>query len=338
MRLFRHPEDIPPELKGGVVALGSFDGLHRGHQVVVGRAAQKAHDLGAPLWVLTTEPHPRSFFRPNDPPFRLTSLRTKAHLLATFGVENMLVLPFDARLAGVLAQDFVMDILIGGPNGGLGVRHAVAGYDYRFGKARGGGVGVLGFMGEMEGFGVTVVAPVTDDQNGPIVFSSSAIREALARGDVRTATEALGHWWIIDGHVLGGDKRGRTIGFPTANLDLGEYLKPAFGVYAVRVEVADGPQAGVYDAVANIGCRPTFAKDNVTLEAHLFDFTGDLYDRIISVEVVDFIRPERKFDGLEALKAQIAADCGAARTILADPALARDRYALPRFQPARKPA
>lgn len=328
MRLFRHIEDIPTGLKGGVVALGSFDGLHRGHQVVVGKAAQIAHDLGVPLWVLTTEPHPRSFFRPQDPPFRLTSLRTKAHLLATFGVDNMLVLPFDAKLAGVLAQDFVMDILVGG----VGVRHAVAGYDYRFGHSRGGGVGVLNFMADMEGFGVTVVAPVAAENSGPVVYSSSAIREALAAGNVRAATEALGHWWIIDGHVLGGDKRGRTIGFPTANLDLGDYLKPAFGVYAVRVEVADGPHAGLYGGVANIGCRPTFEKDSVTLEAHLLGFSGDLYDRIISVEVVEFIRPERKFDGKDALKAQIAADCAAARTLLADPALARARFALPRFQ------
>lgn len=329
MRLFRHYDAIPPECRGGVVALGNFDGFHKGHQEVVATAAREAELLGAPLWVLTTEPHPRSFFQPDAPPFRLSSLRTKAHMLDAFGVENLLILPFDAHLAGMLAQDFVIEVLIGG----LGLRQAVVGYDYRFGKGRGGGVDVLRHMAEMEDFGVSVVAPVTENGNGPIVYSSSAVREALTRGEIKRATEILGHWWLIDGHVFKGDQRGRTIGFPTANLDLGELIRPAFGVYAVRAAVPDGPQAGVYDGVANIGRRPTFGKSDVTLEIHLFDFAGDLYDRIISAEVVEFIRPERKFSGIDELKAQIAEDCRAARRILADPAYARDRFALPRFMP-----
>ena len=329
MRLFRHYDAIPPECRGGVVALGNFDGFHKGHQEVVATAAREAELLGAPLWVLTTEPHPRSFFQPAAPAFRLSTLRTKAHMLDTFGVENLMILPFDAALAGMLAQDFVLEALIGG----LGLRHAVVGYDYRFGKGRGGGVDVLRHMAEMEEFGVTVVAPVTENGDGPIVYSSTAVRDALTRGEVRRATAVLGHWWIIDGHVFKGDQRGRTIGFPTANLALGELLHPTFGVYAVRVVVPDGPQAGVYDGVANIGRRPTFEKTDVTLEVHLFDFAGDLYDRIVSVEVVEFIRPERKFSGIDELKTQIVQDCRTAQGILADPAYARDRFALPRFHP-----
>lgn len=332
MQIFRHHQDIPPPLRGGVVALGNFDGFHRGHQAVIRAAAAEAELLHAPLWVLTTEPHPRAYFRPGEPSFRLTPLRAKAHCLETFGVEAMLVLPFDPALAGMLAQDFVLDVLIGG----LGITHAVAGYDYRFGKGRGGGVDVLRFMGDMEHFGVTIVAPITEENGStaPVVYSSSAIRRALQAGRVREATAALGHWWFIDGHVLQGDQRGRTIGFPTLNLGMDDYLLPAFGVYAVRVKL---PFGQVIDGVANIGRRPTFNKADVTLEAHLFDFAGDLYGQVVSVELVDFIRGEQKFDGLDALKAQIARDCETARALLADPALARDRYRLPRLAPVPAP-
>ncbi|MDA5193940.1 bifunctional riboflavin kinase/FAD synthetase [Govanella unica] len=326
MQIFRHYEDIPPQLRGGVVALGNFDGFHRGHQAVIRTAAAEAELLHAPLWVFTTEPHPRAFFRPGDPPFRLTPLRAKTHCLETFGVDNMLVLPFDPALSGMLAQDFVIEVLIGG----LGIKHAVVGYDYRFGKGRGGGVDVLRQMGGMEHFGVTIVAPITeeDGSTAPVVYSSSVIRRALQDGQVRAATEALGHWWFIDGHVLEGDKRGRTIGFPTLNLSMDDYLLPAFGVYAVRVVL---PTGNVVEGVANIGRRPTFDKADVTLEVHLFDFTGDLYGQVVSVEIVDFIRPEQKFAGLDELKAQIAKDSVRARELLADPALARGRYRLPRL-------
>ncbi len=330
MRIFRHHMDIPSGLHGGVVALGNFDGFHRGHQAVIAAAAEEARLLQAPLWVFTTEPHPRSFFRPDAPEFRLTPFRAKMHCLEIFGVENSLVLNFDAELANKLAQDFVMEVLVEG----MGIRHAVCGYDYRFGKGRGGGVDVLRWMGEMEHFGVTVVAPVAENGDRVAnVYSSSAIRRALEEGDVRGATQALGHWWFIDGHVLEGDKRGRTIGFPTLNLSMQGYLLPRFGVYAVRVRIPDG--AGgfmVRDGVANIGRRPTFNKEDVTLEVHIFDFSGDLYGQVVSVELVDFIRPEQKFAGLEALKAQILADAAEARRRLADPALRRDLFRLPRLR------
>lgn len=329
MRVFRHHTDVPPELKAGVVALGNFDGFHKGHQAVVAAAAAEADLLHAPLWVLTTEPHPRRYFRSDEPEFRLTSLRAKAHCLETFGVDNLLVLNFDAHMAARPAQDFVIDILVDG----LGLRHAVCGYDYRFGARRGGGVDVLRWMGHMEGFGVTVVAPVAEKgQDAPIVYSSTAIRQALREGRVMDATETLGHWWFIEGHVLTGDRRGRTIGFPTLNLSMDGYLKPRFGVYAVRIEVPAGDRglARVYDGVANIGRRPTFDKDDVTLEAHIFDFAGDLYGQVVRVEIVDFIRPEQKFSGLDALKTQITADCDIARARLADPRLRRQPFVLPR--------
>ncbi len=326
MRIFRHHDDILPVLKGGVVALGNFDGFHRGHQAVIRAAAAEADLLQVPLWVFSTEPHPRNYFAPDKPVFRLTPFRAKTHCLETFGVENMLVLPFDKGLASMLAQDFIMDVLVKG----LGVKHAVVGYDYRFGQHRGGGVDVLRWMGAMEDFGVTIVEPIIEaDRTAPVVYSSTVIRQALRDGRVRDATEALGHWWFIDGHVLDGDKRGRLLGFPTANLSMDDYILPAFGVYAVRVQLPNGM---VRDGVANIGRRPTFAKADVTLEAHLFDFSGDLYGQVISVEIVDFIRPEMKFDGLDALKAQIDADCQTARTILSAPLLDRQRYALPRLE------
>lgn len=335
MRIFRHHMDIPPALHGGVVALGNFDGFHRGHQAVIAAAAAEARLLQAPLWVFTTEPHPRRLFQPDAPEFRLTPFRAKIHCLETFGVENALVLNFDAVLAGMLAQDFVIEVLVEG----MGIRHAVCGYDYRFGKGRGGGVDVLRWMGEMEHFGVSVVAPVAENGGAVNVYSSSAIRRALQEGDVAAATQALGHWWFIDGHVLEGDRRGRTIGFPTINLSMQGYILPKFGVYAVRVrQQAECVGTVIREGVANIGRRPTFNKDDVTLEVHLFDFSGDLYGQVVSVELVDFIRPERKFAGIEELKNQIAEDSAEARRRLADPALGRECFTLPRLADLGKPA
>ncbi len=310
------------------MTLGNFDGIHRGHQAVMIEAAKVADRLGAPLCVLTQEPHPRAFFRPETPPFRLSSLRTKASYLEAFGVDVMVVLHFDAVLAATLAQDFVMDILIGR----LGVRHVVVGYDYRFGKGRGGGTDVLRHMGDMEGFGVTVVEP---SETGGLIHSSTAIRDALMGGRPFEAGALLGHWWAIDGRVQEGDQRGRTIGFPTANLPIDNLLKPRLGVYAVRVRIEDGPDHGRYDAVANIGVRPTIGTEHVLFEIHLLDFSGDLYGRHLHAEIVEFIRPERKFDGLDALKTQIAADAAEARRILADPAYRVDAFELITREAAR---
>lgn len=328
MRILRHLDDVPEDCRGAVVTLGNFDGFHRGHQAVLIEAAKVADRLGAPLCVLTQEPHPRAFFRPDTPPFRLSSLRAKANYLEEFGVDVMMVLHFDAALASTLAQDFVMDILIGK----LGVRHVVVGYDYRFGKGRGGGTDVLRQMGYMEGFGVTIVEP---SEAGGTIHSSTAIRDALKSGKPFEAAALLGHWWTIDGRVQEGDQRGRTIGFPTANLPIDNLLPPRFGVYAVRVRIEDGPDRGRYNAVANIGIRPTIGSDHVLFEIHLLNFTGDLYGRHLHAEIVEFIRPEQKFDGLDALKAQIAADAEEARRVLTDPKYRADAFEMITREAAR---
>lgn len=334
MRIFRHYRDIPASCRGAVVAMGNFDGFHRGHQAVIAEAGHLARRLGVPLAVLTTEPHPRNFFNPDLEPFRLTPFASKSRHLEAFGVDVLVVLSFDAALAHMSAQDFVLDVL----KGGLGVSHVVVGYDYRFGQGRGGGVDVLRWMGEMEDFGVTVMPPI--GQQGALApgdnlaFSSSKIREALKAGDVRAATRALGHWWSIEAGVSQGDRRGRTIDFPTINLPLDEYMKPRLGVYAVRVNLAEGPHAGCYDGVANIGRRPTFDGEDIVLEAHIFNFSGDIYGVHAQVEIVDFIRPEMKFDGLQSLKAQIAKDCETARELLARPENLRDQLPTPRLDNA----
>jgi riboflavin kinase/FMN adenylyltransferase len=325
MRLYRHIDEVKSAERGSVVALGNFDGFHRGHQVVIGEAGRLARDMGLNLTVVVTEPHPVSFFAPNAPAFRLTPFRQRAQLLADFGVDQLLVLPFDKTLASMTAQDFVLDILVRG----LDAKHVCVGYDYRFGKGRGGGTDVLGWMGEMEGFGLSVIRPVTVGLEGYAgeIYSSTLVRQALKAGEARKAAALLGHWWSINGRVTEGDKRGRTIGFPTANVELGESLQPKLGVYAVRVHVEgdDVPRTGV----ANIGLRPTFDKRDVLMEVHLFDYKGDLYGKHMRTELVAFLRPEQKFDGLDALKAQIARDCKTAKIVLAEPENGADRLGHP---------
>lgn len=310
MKIIRHYEQIPPGLRGAVYALGNFDGVHRGHQEVIGRAAEIARELGVPLGVLVFEPHPQQFFFPERPFFRLTPFRAKARLLERIGVDVLAALPFDDRMSKMLAPEFVMDVLVNG----LQAVHVVAGYDFRFGKGRGGDAAALGYLGHMEGFGVDIVDEV---KNGGVTFSSTRIRELLGKGDPRGAAELLGHWWTVETHIQQGDQRGRTIGFPTANLPLEDHVEPALGVYAVRVEIEDGPHKGTYDGVANVGRRPTFDKQDVLLEAHIFEFAGDIYGVHAAVSFIEFIRPERKFDGLDSLKAQIAQDSEKAREILA---------------------
>lgn len=325
MRLLRHIDEIQAADRGTVVALGNFDGIHRGHQVVIGEAGRTARAMGLSLTVVVTEPHPVSFFAPNAAPFRLTPFRERAQLLEQFGVDQLLVLPFDKALAGMLAQDFVMEVLVGA----LDAKHVFVGYDYRFGNRRGGGTDVLAWMGEMEGFGLTVIKPVTVGLEGYAgeVYSSTLVRQALQIGEARKAAALLGHWWSINGRVTKGDQRGRTIGFPTANVELGESLQPKLGVYAVRVHI-EGEES-VHNGVANIGMRPTFDNRDVLLEAHLFDFDGDLYDKHLRVELVAYLRPEQKFDGIEALKAQIHKDGRVARIVLAEPENDRDHLEPP---------
>ncbi|MBL4638977.1 MAG: bifunctional riboflavin kinase/FAD synthetase [Kordiimonadaceae bacterium] len=315
MRLLRHINEVKSNFKGSVVALGNFDGFHRGHQVVIGEAGRLARDMGLLLTVVVTEPHPVSFFAPNAPAFRLTPFRERAQLLEQYGVDQLLVLPFDKDLAQMTAQDFVVDILVKG----LGTKHVFVGYDYRFGKGRGGGTDVLAWMGEMEGFGLSVVRAVTVGLEGYAgeVYSSTLVRQALQNGEARKAAALLGHWWTINGRVTKGDQRGRTIGFPTANIELGESLEPKLGVYAVRVHIEGQEQ--ILNGVANIGRRPTFDKRDVLMEVHLFDFEDDIYEQHLRVQLIAFLRPEQKFDGIDALKSQIGTDCKVAKVVLAEP-------------------
>jgi riboflavin kinase/FMN adenylyltransferase len=307
MRILRHFRDCPADAKGAVVALGNFDGVHLGHRALLLEAKRLANELKRPFAALVFEPYPREFFRPNDEPFRLTTFRAKARLLSDIGVEILFVLTFDAEMASMVAQDFVHEVLVRE----LAAAHVVVGKDFRFGKGRGGDVVVLGYMGEMEGFGTTVFAPVFAD--GSVKISSSDIRVALKAGKPDEAARLLGHWWRVEGHVAQGEKRGRGLGFPTANLKLEHTLLPAFGIYAVRAHLPDGR---VYDGAASFGIRPTFALESPLLEVHLFDFSGDLYGALIAVEFIGYLRPEKKFETVDALKAQIAQDCDDAKRIL----------------------
>lgn len=294
--------------------MGNFDGLHRGHAVLIGRARDRARDQGRPAAVLTFEPHPRSVFFPASEPFRLTPFRVKEREVARLGIDLLFVQHFDLAFSAKSAEDFIGEVIVGA----IAASHVVVGWDCTFGNRRAGTPDFLRAAGRQHGFGVTVLEPVRGDD--ATVYSSTHIRQLLKAGEPREAAVLLGRFWEIDGRVATGDRRGRTIGFPTANLGLDDYLHPAFGVYAVRVsgDGHDDPLAGrTIDGVANIGLRPTVGGLVPRLEAHLFDIDTDLYGRHLRVALVDFIRPEQKFAGLDTLKAQIAADAARARAILA---------------------
>lgn len=296
---------VPAPLRGGIVALGNFDGFHKGHQAVVGRAVARARAEGRPALVATFDPHPMRFFKPDVPPFRLTTLDQRERLFAEAGADAMLVFHFDAALAAVTAADFVADHLASR----IGAAGVVTGEDFTFGKGRGGDVEVLKLLGQAQRISVDAVAPVADEGE-PV--SSSRIREALQAGDCATATRLLTRPFAIEGEVEHGDKNGRKLGFPTANLALGTYLRPRFGVYAVRGRL---PEGRIVDGVANLGIRPMFEAKEL-LEPWFFDFDGDLYGKTIEVELIAHLRDEAAFDGLDALKAQIARDAEDAKRIL----------------------
>jgi riboflavin kinase / FMN adenylyltransferase len=294
--------------------MGNFDGLHRGHAVLIGQARELARAEGRPAAVLTFEPHPRSVFFPATEPFRLTPFRVKERELARLGIDLLFVQHFDRAFSAKSAEDFIADVIVAA----VGASHVVVGWDATFGNRRRGNPELLRAVGVHHGFGVTVVEPVRGED--ATVYSSTHIRELLKAGKPREAAALLGRDWEIDGRVAVGDRRGRTIGFPTANLGLDDYLHPAFGVYAVRVcgDGPDDPLGGrTIDGVANIGLRPTVGGLVPRLEANLFDIDVDLYGRHLRVALVDFIRPEQKFPGLDALKAQIAEDAAKAHAILA---------------------
>ena len=310
--LYRSLADLPADGQGAVLAIGNFDGVHLGHQQVIADASALAEAKGVPLGVMLFDPHPQQFFAPDAPPFRLTRLATRAALLAGLGVDFTLALPFDAAMAACEAEDFITDILVGK----LNVSAVCVGYDFCFGKGRKGNFAMLRDVGGEMGFETFATEAVLQpDSTNP--FSSSAIRNFLRDGEPEKAAALMGHAFAVEAEVQTGDRRGRTIGFATANMPLDDYVLPKFGVYAVRADILDGDFAGqALRGVANLGLRPTVGTDKPRLESHFFDFDGDLYGANLRVSLLHFIRPEQKFDGLDALKAQIAKDSDKAREML----------------------
>lgn len=310
--LYRSLDDLPADAQGAVLAIGNFDGVHLGHQQVIADARALAEAKDAPLGVMLFDPHPQQFFAPDTPPFRLTRLVTRAALLADLGVDFTLALPFDAAMAACEAEDFITDILVGK----LNVSAVCVGYDFCFGKGRKGNFAMLRDVGGEMGFETFATEAVLQpDSTNP--FSSSAIRDFLRDGEPEKAAALMGHAFAIEAEVQTGDRRGHTIGFATANMPLDDYVLPKFGVYAVRADILDGDFAGqALRGVANLGLRPTVGTDKPRLESHFFDFNGDLYGANLRVSLLHFIRPEQKFDGLDALKAQIAKDSDKAREML----------------------
>ncbi|MCE6952080.1 bifunctional riboflavin kinase/FAD synthetase [Cereibacter sphaeroides] len=305
MRIYHHWQGLEASDRGASVAMGNFDGVHRGHQHVIDLARGRG-----PLGVITFEPHPREVFAPEAPPFRLMNAEARANRLAKLGVERLYELPFDLNLAALSPEDYARDVLAEG----LGVSHVVVGSDFCFGKGRKGTVSDLTALGRRYGFDVTVADLLTAQG---LEISSTAIRAALSEGRPQDAATMLGHWHRIDGEVLHGEKRGRELGYPTANMSVNGLHLPRLGVYAVKVDVLTGPQKGSYSGAASLGVRPMFGVNRPNLESYLFDFSGDLYGQHLSVGFVAFLRPELVFDGLPALIAQMERDCARAREILA---------------------
>jgi riboflavin kinase / FMN adenylyltransferase len=296
--------DVPARLKAASLAIGNFDGVHRGHRAVLD-AAKASAKPGAPIGAMVFEPHPRRFFQPDKPLFQLTPLPRKLELLEACGLDFVAVLKFDALLAGLSAEDFVREVLVEG----LGISHATTGYNFFFGKKRQGNPTVLRALGAQFGFGVTIVEAVGDSGE---IYSSTRVREMLAEGDVAGAARMLGSWWQVEGEVESGAGRGAGLGFPTANVRLAEGQLLHHGIYAVRV----GLDGAWHQGAAYLGTRPTFDAGAPLLETFLFDFDGDLYGRRIRVEFIDFIRADAKFRSGTDLAAQMRTDCEKAKAIL----------------------
>ena len=299
MEIIRDYQFVSASDQGATAAIGNFDGVHLGHRSVIDMARAALPD--APLGVVTFEPHPREYFAPDAPPFRLMGAEARAHQLQKIGVDKLYELGFDAALSGLSPRAFAQEVIVDG----LGLRHVVVGADFRFGKARAGTSEQLQAFGAEMGFGVTI-APLM--AKGPDTVSSTAIRNALTEARPRDAAAMLGHWHRVEGPILHGEKRGRELGYPTANMSIDGLHPPAFGVYAVLVDVLEGPQAGRYHGVASLGVRPMFGENKANLETFIFDFKGDLYGKHVSVALVDHLRGEEKFDSLDALITQISAE------------------------------
>jgi riboflavin kinase/FMN adenylyltransferase len=311
MRVFRHYQNLPSDIRGAVVAIGNFDGVHLGHRDVIEEAGRiaRAHDV--PWAVLTLEPHPRSVFHPEQPPFRLSPPPAKERLVRMVGPDALFVIPFDLTFAKLSARAFVEHVLVQG----LGARHVVCGHDFAFGHGRKGTPELLLWLADELQFGFTCVQEVCSEDGEP--YSSTRIRDLLTRADPVAAARLLGRPFEIEGEVVGGERRGRELGYPTANVRLGDYLRPAFGIYAVQASISPDDDGEWLDGVANLGVRPTFDGTEVLLEVHLFDFAGDLYGRSLRTRFIHFLRPEKRFDGLAPLQAQMAEDCREARDRLA---------------------
>lgn len=308
IEVIRDWRSLPQELKGAAVAVGAFDGVHRGHQAVIASAREAAERLGVPLGVVSFHPHPRRLFQPDVAPFGIHTPEQMARALEALGVERLYLLPFDRDMAALSDEEFARQVL----SEGLGIKHAAVGFDFTFGKGRSGSPDLLTKYGQSLGFTVSVTER-KDDADG-LKLSSSAVREALKAGDMARATAILGRPFAIEGKVIHGEKRGRTIGIPTANIAMPNYMRPAYGVYATRTRLPDGR---VINGVANLGIRPMYEIEEPLLEVWLFDFKESLYDLTVETELVAFLRPEMKFDGLEALKVQIDEDARQAREKLA---------------------
>ncbi|KHA53465.1 bifunctional riboflavin kinase/FAD synthetase [Sulfitobacter geojensis] len=308
MRIIRDYQFVSEADRGATAAIGNFDGVHQGHLSVIDMARAAVPD--APLGIVTFEPHPREYFAPDAPPFRLMSSEARAHRLEKLGVERLYELNFNKGLASLTPLEFARDVI----KNGLGLRHVVVGADFCFGKGRAGKAEDLIRFGQELGFGVTVAPLMAQDAQ---TVSSTAIRMALSAGDMAAAGTMLGHWHRIDGPVITGEQRGRELGYPTANMSIDGLHQPAFGVYAVLVDVLEGPHKGTYHGVASLGVRPMFGENKANLESFLFDFKGDLYGTQLSVALVQHLRGEERFDSLEALITQMDADSLQARAILA---------------------
>lgn len=310
MRIYRHYETLPNEARGAAIAIGNFDGVHPGHQAVIGEAGRIARDNDIPWSVLTFEPHPRAIFQPDTEPFRLTPFRAKARRLEALGVDAMIVQKFDRAFSQRPAEEFVRDVLVDG----FGAAHIVAGYDFVFGHERRGTCELLLSMGQEQGFGFTAVSAAENDDGD--IYASTRIRQCLKDADPAGAARLLGRPFAIEGRVAHGDGRGGPMGFPTANIHLGSTLRPALGIYAAEVGILRPQGTEWHQGAVSLGVRPTFGGTDVVLEVYLLDFTGDLYAQHLSVALIEYLRPEKKFDGMDPLKAQIAADVEQTRKIL----------------------
>ena len=310
MQIIRHFHSLPENALKATIAIGNFDGVHLGHRAVINEAGLIARDERVPWAVLTFEPHPRQMFSPNQDHFRLTPLRAKAREIEAMGVDFLIVQRFNKAFSQIKAEDFVMNALVQN----LGARHVVSGYDFVFGHNRGGHCDLLLAMGKKEGFGFTAVSAISD--NTGKIYSSTRVRERLKNADPVGAAKVLGRDFELSGRVVHGNHLGRKLNYPTANIHLGSYIRPTNGIYAVRVLIEGDTKNQWLDGAANIGVRPTIGGNEIIFEVFLIDFKADLYGKYLRVQLVEYLRKEKKFDGLDALKAQMAIDTENARKVL----------------------